>query len=202
MGRAVTRHWWRSRQTGTLLLALGGNTRGCWGEPRETFARAVKELETAGLTIVGASQVYRTAALGGGRQPEYLNAVLVARGGLAPGSLLRLAKQLERRAGRKLTPPMQPRPLDIDIVDYGGRRLNWPSRRRERGRLVLPHPLLHRRGFVLAPLMEIAPRWSHPVLGSQPRVLMARLGSGGSRSVRGASGSLREPQGSSRAGHT
>jgi 2-amino-4-hydroxy-6-hydroxymethyldihydropteridine diphosphokinase len=81
---------------------------------------------------------------------------------------------------------MQPRPLDIDILDYGGRRLNWPSLQRERGRLVLPHPLLHMRGFVLVPLMEVAPRWSHPVLGSGPRTLIARLGPGARRGVRRA----------------
>jgi 2-amino-4-hydroxy-6-hydroxymethyldihydropteridine diphosphokinase len=71
---------------------------------------------------------------------------------------------------------MQPRPLDIDILDYGGRRQGWPPMRRERGRLILPHPLLHRRTFVLVPLMEVAPHWRHPVFGCRPRGLLARLG--------------------------
>lgn len=173
-------------RTGTLLLALGGNTPGRWGAPHESFARAVRELEDAGVTIIDSSFLYMTAAVGGGRQPAYLNAVLVAKGGLAPGCLLRLAKRIERQAGRKATPPMQARPLDIDILDYSGRRLNWPSRRRQRGQLVLPHPLLHKRGFVLVPLMDVAPRWSHPVLGRRPRPLLARLGPGAARGVRRA----------------
>jgi 2-amino-4-hydroxy-6-hydroxymethyldihydropteridine diphosphokinase len=50
--------------------------------------------------------------------------------------------------------------------------------------LVLPHPLLHTRGFVLMPLMEVAPRWSHPVLGGRPRALLARLGPAAGRGVR------------------
>jgi len=78
---------------------------------------------------------------------------------------------------------MQPRPLDIDVLDFGGRRLNWPCRRRQRGQLVLPHPLLDRRGFVLVPLMELAPRWIHPVLGRRPRTMLARLGPGAARGV-------------------
>ena len=173
-------------QTGTLLLALGGNVPGRWGSPRDSLARACRELELAGLKIVRSSVLYETDPVGGGRQPPYLNGVVMATGGIALGSLLRLVKRIERRAGRKSTPPMQARPLDIDILDYGGRRLNWPCSRRERGRLVLPHPLLGTRSFVLVPLMEIAPRWSHPVLGCRPRTMLARLGPGAAKGVRQA----------------
>jgi 2-amino-4-hydroxy-6-hydroxymethyldihydropteridine diphosphokinase len=161
--------------SGALLLALGGNLAGRWGGPRDTLSRACRELEAAGVEIVAASHFYETAPVGGGRQPPYLNAVIVGRARIAPGSLLRLAKQLERRAGRRSTPPMQARPLDIDILDFGGRRLNWPAGRRVRGRLILPHPLLHTRPFVLVPLLEVAPNWSHPVLGRGAKTLLATL---------------------------
>jgi 2-amino-4-hydroxy-6-hydroxymethyldihydropteridine diphosphokinase len=174
------------RRIGTLLLALGSNLPGRWGSPHQSLARACSELERAGLKIRQSSVLYRTKALGGGRQPAYLNAVLVATGNVAPGNLLRLVKRTERLAGRRATPPMQPRSLDIDILDYGGRRLNWPCRQRQRGQLVLPHPLLDRRGFVLVPLMEVAPRWTHPVLGSRPMTMLARLGPGAARGVRPA----------------
>jgi 2-amino-4-hydroxy-6-hydroxymethyldihydropteridine diphosphokinase len=93
----------------------------------------------------------------------------------APAWILRLLKRLERRAGRRLGRTWGPRPLDIDILDYGGRRLGWPCRKR-RGGLVIPHPEAHRRAFVLAPLAEIEPQWRHPVLGVTARVLLARLG--------------------------
>jgi 2-amino-4-hydroxy-6-hydroxymethyldihydropteridine diphosphokinase len=109
---------------------------------------------------------------------------VVAKGSIGPASLLRLLKRIERQAGRRPTPPLQPRPLDVDILDFGGRRLNWPSRRRERGRLVLPHPLLHKRAFVLVPLLQVAPRWSHPVLGVRARTLLARLGPNGAHGIR------------------
>jgi 2-amino-4-hydroxy-6-hydroxymethyldihydropteridine diphosphokinase len=173
-----------SRHTGTLLLALGANLRGRWGFPHETLTRACRELQASGLKIAHSSLLYRTCAVGSGRQPSYLNAVVAATGSIAPGSLLRLAKRIERQAGRKATPPMRPRPLDIDILDFGGRRLNWPCTRRERGRLVLPHPLLHRRAFVLVPLMDVAPRWRHPVLGFRPTTMLVRLGPGAALGVR------------------
>jgi 2-amino-4-hydroxy-6-hydroxymethyldihydropteridine diphosphokinase len=89
--------------------------------------------------------------------------------------LLRLLKQLERRAGRLTTRTWSQRPLDIDILDYGGRRMGWPVRRRERSRLILPHPELHARAFVLMPLRDVAPHWRHPVLGLQVNRLLAQL---------------------------
>lgn len=166
---------WAGMQVETLLLALGGNLRGRWGGPAESILRAYRVLEAAGLKVVRASSLYLTEPVGGGRQAPYLNAAIMVSGACAPGTLLRLCKRIERRAGRRQRSPMQARPLDIDILDYGGRRLGWPPLRRERGRLILPHPLLHRRPFVLVPLMEVAPHWRHPVFGRRPKALLARL---------------------------
>jgi 2-amino-4-hydroxy-6-hydroxymethyldihydropteridine diphosphokinase len=168
------------------LLALGSNLPGPWGAPRDTLQRALRELEVAGLKIMRTSEFYKTAPVGSGRQPPYLNAVVVAHGRIAPGSLLRLLKRIERRAGRRLAPPMQPRPLDIDVLDHGGRRLNWPARRRQRGQLILPHPHAHARAFVLVPLLDAAPGWTHPVLGRRAKALLAHLGPGAARGIRRA----------------
>jgi 2-amino-4-hydroxy-6-hydroxymethyldihydropteridine diphosphokinase len=166
---------WAGIQIGSLLLALGGNLRGRWGGPAESIPRACRILEAAGLKVVRASSLYLTEAVGRGRQTPYLNVVVMVSGACAPGALLRMCKRIERSAGRRQSPPMQARPLDIDILDCGGRRLGWPPLRRERGRLILPHPLLHLRTFVLVPLMEVAPQWRHPVLGRRPKALLARL---------------------------
>jgi 2-amino-4-hydroxy-6-hydroxymethyldihydropteridine diphosphokinase len=89
--------------------------------------------------------------------------------------MLRLLKRIERRAGRRLGRRWGPRPLDIDILDYRGTRIGWPPRRREPGRLILPHPEMHRRVFVLVPLLEIAPHWRHPILGLGARALLSHL---------------------------
>jgi 2-amino-4-hydroxy-6-hydroxymethyldihydropteridine diphosphokinase len=168
---------------GRALLALGANAPGRWGDPRASLARALKEMEAGGIEIVGVSHLYKTEPVGGGRQPHYLNAVVAARCAMAPAALLRLLKSLEQRAGRRTTAPSRPRPLDLDILDLGGRRLNW-STLRERGRLILPHPLLHTRAFVLVPLLEVAPGWSHPVLGRRAKALLAALGPEAAHGVR------------------
>jgi 2-amino-4-hydroxy-6-hydroxymethyldihydropteridine diphosphokinase len=168
-----------------LLLALGGNLAGPWGEPYKTLARGCDELSRAGVRIVRCSKVYATPPLGPGRQAPYLNAVLLAEARVAPTSLLRLLKRIERRGGRRLGLRWGPRCLDIDILDLAGRRLGWPSRqRRQPGRLVLPHPEMHRRAFVLVPLLEICPRWRHPVLGIAGRTLLLRLGRQSRRGIR------------------
>jgi 2-amino-4-hydroxy-6-hydroxymethyldihydropteridine diphosphokinase len=109
-----------------------------------------------------------------GRQPHYLNMVIGMHGSVAPGTLLRLLKRLERRAGRRMRGHWKPRPLDLDILDFGGRILGRRDRNRVAGRLLLPHPELHRRGFVLVPLMAAAPGWRHPVLGAHASQILAR----------------------------
>jgi 2-amino-4-hydroxy-6-hydroxymethyldihydropteridine diphosphokinase len=139
------------------------------------LTRALQEIERSGVRIVAVSNYYSTKPVGDTPQPRYLNAVALARTSIAPGALLRLLKQIERRAGRRTARAMASRPLDLDILDYGGRRTGGPGRRRERGRLILPHPEMHTRAFVLAPLLEVAPAWRHPVLGRSVRALLAQL---------------------------
>lgn len=173
-------------QTTTLLLGLGANVAGPWGSPRETLTRALQEIERSGVRIVAVSNYYSTKPVGDTPQPRYLNAVVLARTSIAPGALLRRLKRIELRAGRRTARAMASRPLDLDILDYGGRRIGGPTRRRERGRLILPHPEMHMRAFVLAPLLEVAPTWRHPALGRSVRALLAQLRPADRASVRQA----------------
>lgn len=73
-----------------------------------------------------------------------------------------------------MKPRWSARPLDLDLIDDCGRVMNWPEPTRPGGPIVLPHPLMHRRGFVLVPLEEVAPHWRHPVLGASATTLLAR----------------------------
>jgi 2-amino-4-hydroxy-6-hydroxymethyldihydropteridine diphosphokinase len=171
----------------TLLLAFGANQAGAWGPPDKTLARARRELACAGVRILAASPLYDTLPLGPGRQSPYLNAVLLSAAHVGPAALLRLIKRLERRAGRRLSARWGPRCLDIDILDFGGRRIGWSGRRLDRlapGHLVLPHPQIDRRAFVLIPLLEVEPHWQHPILCVSGRALLARLPSASRRGVR------------------
>jgi 2-amino-4-hydroxy-6-hydroxymethyldihydropteridine diphosphokinase len=158
-----------------LFLALGANISGIWGSPEHTLLRAVRELAQSGLPPLRCSRFFRTRPLGGLPQPDFVNAVLMTRANLPPMAVLRLAKRLEWKAGRRPGRTAGPRPLDIDLIDYGGRRLGWPPAAYRRGKLILPHPEAHRRAFVLIPLAQIAPGWRHPVLGTTANTLITDL---------------------------
>lgn len=161
-----------------ILIGLGANRPGAWGPPDKTLERALAELQApgeGGLRMRAVSNVYETAGVGPGRPGTYLNAVAAVEGHCPPGALLTRLKRIERRAGRRPARRWGPRALDLDILDYRGLVRGWTgghaSGHTARGRLVLPHPLLHTRPFVLAPLLDIAPRWRHPVLGRTARQL-------------------------------
>jgi 2-amino-4-hydroxy-6-hydroxymethyldihydropteridine diphosphokinase len=126
--------------------------------------------------LIAASSLYQTWPVGQDRQPAYLNAVLAVEVSDSPGRLLRCLKRLERSAGRRRGRRNGPRPLDLDILDFGGQVLNWrPANVAQRPTIVLPHPEMHRRLFVLVPLAEVVPFWRHPVLDATARQLALRL---------------------------
>ena len=169
-------------------MGLGSNDHTSLHEqssPPLQLRHIASELRLAGLHIHDVSSMYVTEPVGGGRQPRFCNAVLKVSCTLPPARLLALAKALERRAGRRRGRRNGPRPIDIDILDFGGRVTGrtGPGRTRVLGRssagarsgVVLPHPELHRRRFALQPLLDVAPSWYHPVLGRSARQLLARL---------------------------
>ncbi|MGA8689615.1 MAG: 2-amino-4-hydroxy-6-hydroxymethyldihydropteridine diphosphokinase [Methyloceanibacter sp.] len=169
----------QSASRGKVLVGLGANSPGPWGKPARTLRRALRELEQAGVTIQAVSDTYETAAMGQTRQRPYRNAVALITTSLPAPALLRLLKQIEARAGRRGGRPWGERTLDLDILDYKGLRLNWAGRRRVAPRqralpLVLPHPQLDLRPFVLRPLLDVAPNWRHPVLQLGARELWRR----------------------------
>lgn len=162
------------RSSSVVLLGLGTNCSKPGRSPRDNLARAVGML-ARDAKIVAVSSVFSTAPLGFGLQPRYLNAVVAIQTAVPPATLLRIVKRIEREAGRRLGRHWGPRPLDIDILDYGGRRIGPARGPRRAGQLLLPHPEMHRRAFVLRPLLDIAPWWRHPRLGVRGTTLLARL---------------------------
>jgi 2-amino-4-hydroxy-6-hydroxymethyldihydropteridine diphosphokinase len=107
----------------------------------------------AGIALVDVSPVYETDPVGGPPQDEYLNAVVAVDTALSPRELLDVAKRLEADAGRVPGERFGPRPLDVDVLllgDEGDERIEEPD-------LVVPHPRLWERPFVLAPLADLAP---------------------------------------------
>jgi 2-amino-4-hydroxy-6-hydroxymethyldihydropteridine diphosphokinase len=162
-----------------VILGLGANISGSRGPPLSTLRRTVAaDLPAVGIEVIAVSGLYETSPVadwrGTGGTLTYLNAVIVAAARYAPARLLDILKRMERRAGRRRRAPGAPRPLDIDIIDFGGRMVGWPPARR-RPALVLPHPEAHRRAFVLVPLLDVCPAWYHPAFAMSALRLLRRL---------------------------
>jgi 2-amino-4-hydroxy-6-hydroxymethyldihydropteridine diphosphokinase len=128
-------------------LSLGGNI----GDVAEAFLYALRRLvETPGVTLRRASSVYRTPPWGKRDQPPFLNMAAIVETTLPARALLALCLDIEQGMGRRRIERWGPRTLDIDILTYGDAEIEEPD-------LKVPHPRMAERGFVLAPLAEIAP---------------------------------------------
>jgi 2-amino-4-hydroxy-6-hydroxymethyldihydropteridine diphosphokinase len=135
----------------TVYLSLGSNL----GNRQENLDRALKLLSER-MRIGKVSGIYDTEPVGPIAQPRFLNLACEAFTRLTPEGLLTLAKGIELKMGRH-SRSGEPRIIDIDILLYGDQTVNKPD-------LVIPHPSMAERSFVLIPLSEIAPDVIHPVL--------------------------------------
>jgi 2-amino-4-hydroxy-6-hydroxymethyldihydropteridine diphosphokinase len=151
-----------------VTLALGANL----GDRKANLLRAAELLEEVGVSILRRSSIWETAPVPAD-QPRFLNAVVVARTGMAPFALLSAAKTIERRMGRVPGRRWGPRPIDIDILFYG--RLSLASQE-----LTIPHPRIAERDFVLVPLAEVMPG-TLPVLGMTAQHLLTKLSGSSAR---------------------
>ena len=151
----------------TVYLALGSNL----GDRLSNLKQAIAALPPQ-MEVKTKSSIYETMPWGYEGQPKFLNQVIKAHTYLDPEPLLKHLKRLEVALGRKESFPNGPRLIDMDILFYDDLVLNSPS-------LVLPHPRLHERGFVLLPLMEISPDLVHPVNKKSVREMVAQCDVGG-----------------------
>lgn len=136
-----------------VYLGLGSNL----GDKIANLAEAVRRLSEFGR-VDAVSSLYRTEPVGFADQDWFLNAALCLRTALSPRALLEAALAIEHQMGRVRTVKNGPRLIDIDLLLFGSQTFDEPG-------LRLPHPRLHERLFVLAPLAEIAPQVRHPLLG-------------------------------------
>lgn len=177
-----------TQKAGFALIALGSNATSHFGTHMETCRAAIAEVaEEAGL-VRSVSRFYRTPAFPAGSGPDYVNAAFRLETELEPREILAVLHEVEQRFGRERTRRWARRTLDLDLLGLddriepdGGTFEFWKALPFEEQilrapeQLILPHPRLHERAFVLVPLADIAAEWVHPVLGRSVSDMMSTL---------------------------
>ena len=155
---------------GSAAIALGSNLESRFRDRGANLREAVRRIEKLG-EVRAVSSFYDTEPVGHLEQPRFLNGALLLETDLNPRTLMQELLAVERAMGRERVGAIAkgPRVIDLDLLLYG----DWVLWAEE---LILPHPRMEERRFVLEPLAEIAPEWVHPVLGVTVRELFERLG--------------------------
>jgi 2-amino-4-hydroxy-6-hydroxymethyldihydropteridine diphosphokinase len=148
-----------------VYIGIGSNL----GDPIENCLRGIDYIASKdGVTLLKASSFYRTEPVGIEEQPWFINAVIQVKTLISPEIFLGIIQEIETSMGRKRKIRWAPRVIDLDILIFGELII-------ERDDLIVPHPLLHERRFVLEPLYEIAPNLIHPSLGVPIKALLEGL---------------------------
>ncbi len=159
-------------QAKTIYLGIGSNL----GNKRKNIEKSKFNLITNNIRILKCSSYYESLSWPNPNNPKFLNIVLEIETDFGPLELFRKCKKIEEKLGRKKLPKNSPRECDIDIIDF--RNMKYT------GELILPHPRMYTRNFVLLPLFEINKKWKHPILKVNIRELISSLSNSDIRSIK------------------
>jgi 2-amino-4-hydroxy-6-hydroxymethyldihydropteridine diphosphokinase len=186
--RLTLRNKEETKKYNQVLVAIGGNIHGQKDSTSEEVEAAIYEISQSWVEVTRKSRLYRTPCYPPGSGPDFVNAALACCSDAPAEAILELLHQIESRAGRTRTKRWGPRVLDLDLLAVGShvcpnlhQYLHWSGlnlqdqMRLAPQELILPHPRLHERAFVLVPLKDVAPDWRHPVLGQTVAEMHAAL---------------------------
>lgn len=172
----------------TSVIALGANLSFDQTPPALTLRNAIQELARQGLIATAESRFYSTPCFPPGAGPDYVNAAISINGNLSEVDVLAVLHSVEELFGRQREQRWGMRTLDLDLICHGERVLpslkefeSWRCLAPETqaktapSELILPHPRLQDRAFVLVPMADVAPDWRHPVLGKTVVEMLADL---------------------------
>ena len=146
-----------------VYLCLGGNV----GDTRQYLEQAIGLIDSRIGRVTAKSAIYQSEPWGFKAEQMFLNQVVIAETELAPNAVIEQCLQIETELGRARSGNgYEPRTIDIDIIFFGNQKINQPN-------LIVPHPLMHRRNFVLQPLCNVAPDFVHPIFGLTVKQLVA-----------------------------
>ncbi|MGH1369639.1 MAG: 2-amino-4-hydroxy-6-hydroxymethyldihydropteridine diphosphokinase [Maritimibacter sp.] len=160
------------------LIALGSNVSSKHGSPLQTLQKSINLLGSAPLTILAKSSLYFSPCFPAGAGPDYVNALILVQTSLNPTEVLATLHRVEAELDRDRPSRWAPRTLDLDLITMDQKILpdqstlqkwiNLPLEDQKTASpetLILPHPRVQDRAFVLVPMAEIAPEWQHPLTG-------------------------------------
>ena len=156
------------------FIGIGANLPGLGcATPRATCEAAIEALVQSGLNIKRQSSWYKSAPVPASSQPWYINGVISIETSIEAPALISILQDVENKFGRTRTTKNAARTLDLDLIAYADTIAGWEKDANDK--LILPHPRMSERGFVLLPLREIAPNWLHPILKTSLEELISQL---------------------------
>ena len=138
-------------QVKKIYLSIGSNL----GNKKSNIEKAKFKLTEFGIKILRSSSFYESLSWPNTKHPKFFNIILEISTNLESSDLLKECKKIEILLGRKKSKKNSPRICDIDVIDFKGNR--------SKKKIILPHPRMHMRNFVLLPLFELNKEWIHPV---------------------------------------
>ena len=156
----------------TIYLGIGSNL----GNRRKNIELAKFKLIQNDIIIRKSSNIYESLSWPNPNKPKFLNIILEISSNLSPSKLIDICKKIEINLGRQKRPKNAPRECDIDIIDYYNRKM--------KDKIILPHPKMHQRNFVLLPLYELNKAWRHPILKQPITKLILSLSNKDIRSIK------------------